>query len=308
MRIAPSLLAATLSFAALAPPAFAAPPLNDNYLASLPVDSVEFSATSDTTEATTQPDVFNPSRDGQPLGGGTTENTVCKGTPFGKTVWYDLAPQADGAVESARAPPGSRRSSPLYEWSESNSQITQLVDCTPVAGGRLQLEVKRSRNYTIQVGGVGGAGGAADAERRLLPRPGRRRRLRRARQVPGGGGDRSLRRLPAGAEGRPERRLRPHRQRRHRPAADRRSRAQGREGRRPLQRLRVADGEGEEARTGVAGQARGQDGARRREHRDPRHAGQDRHRARTASARPGATSSGRCARAGSGHARRSAWR
>lgn len=159
MRIAPFLLAAVAS-AAFAAPALAAPPVNDNYLASLPVDKVEFSATTDTTEATTQPDLFNPSRDGQPLGGGTTENTICKGTPFGKTVWYDLAPQASGAIEVAATAVGFAPVVAVYEWSASNSQITRLLDCTPVVGGRMQLEVTKGRNYTIQVGGAGGAGGA----------------------------------------------------------------------------------------------------------------------------------------------------
>jgi len=170
MRIAPSLLAA-LSVAALAvpAPASAAPPLNDNYLASLPVDSVEFSATTDTTEATTQTDTFNPSRDGAPLGGGTTENTVCKGTPFGKTIWYDLAPQADGAVDISASAVGFTPVVALYEWSESNSQITRLVDCTAASGGRLQLEIKRSRKYTIQVGGVAGAGGAVTLNADYFP-------------------------------------------------------------------------------------------------------------------------------------------
>ena len=38
MRIVPSLIAAAASLAAFAPPALAVPPVNDNYLASLPVD------------------------------------------------------------------------------------------------------------------------------------------------------------------------------------------------------------------------------------------------------------------------------
>ena len=102
MRPARLLLAAALTAAACASApalASAAPPVNDNYLASLPVDQAEFTATTDTTEATTQPDLFNPNRDGQPLGGGAAEPLTCKGTAFGKTVWYDLAPQVDGGVQ-----------------------------------------------------------------------------------------------------------------------------------------------------------------------------------------------------------------
>jgi hypothetical protein len=161
MRIAPTLLATAVALAAFAAPALAAPPVNDHYLASLPVDRVEFASSVDLTEATTQADIFNPSRDGQPLGGGTTENTVCKGTPFGRTAWYDLTPQADGAVEISAAATGFSPVVVVYEWSQSNSQITRMVDCTPVAGGRLQLEVERGRSYTIQLGGAGGLGGPA---------------------------------------------------------------------------------------------------------------------------------------------------
>src|SRR4051812_43029217 len=97
MRPVRLLLAAALTAAAAAGTpavAAAAPPDNDNYLASTAVvlDSTTFSATADTTEATTQPDLFNPNRDGQPLGGGDPEPTTCNGVSFGKTVWYDLAP------------------------------------------------------------------------------------------------------------------------------------------------------------------------------------------------------------------------
>src|SRR5215210_2605573 len=102
MRPARLLFAAALSAAAFtcAPAlAAAAPPSNDNYLASVPVDKPEFTATADTTEATTQADLFNPNRNGAPLGGGEPEPTSCRGTAFGKTVWYDLAPQVDGGVQ-----------------------------------------------------------------------------------------------------------------------------------------------------------------------------------------------------------------
>jgi hypothetical protein len=161
MRIVPSLIAAAAALAVVAPSALAAPPVNDNYLASLPVDKVEFRSTVDLTEATTQPDIFNPSRDGQPLGGGTTENTVCKGTPFGKTAWFDLTPQSDGAIDVSAAGVGFTPVIVLYEWSQANSQITRLVDCTPVAGGRLALDVEKGRSYTIQLGAAGGIGGPA---------------------------------------------------------------------------------------------------------------------------------------------------
>jgi len=143
----------------LAPAAVvAAPPVNDAYLASLPVDNAEFTATADTTEATTQPDLFNPSRSGQPLGGGAPETTNCKGTAFDKTVWYDLAPQADGGV-AIRAT-GFATVVAVYEWSEATSQIRRMVDCsTTTSADDLIVDVRARRNYTIQVGGAGGAFG-----------------------------------------------------------------------------------------------------------------------------------------------------
>ncbi|MDA0180408.1 hypothetical protein OJ997_08900 [Solirubrobacter phytolaccae] len=135
----------------------AAPPPNDPYLASSPIDRAEFTTTVDTTEATTQPDLFNPSRDGLPLGGGTTENTACKGTIFGKTVWYDLPPKFSGGVELS-ATAAFPVAVAVYEWNDA-SQITRMVDCT-TAAEPLRLVLAGKRNYTIQVGGVGAVGGA----------------------------------------------------------------------------------------------------------------------------------------------------
>ena len=162
MRPVRLLLAAALTAAACASApavASAVPPVNDNYLSSLPLDKVEFTATTDTTEATTQAELFNPNRDGQPLGGGGPEPLDCKGTPFGKTVWYDLAPQVNGGVQIRAS--GFQTVVAVYEWSPQNSEITRLVDCTTNGGvDDLLLNVKGKRNYTIQVGGAGGAAGA----------------------------------------------------------------------------------------------------------------------------------------------------
>ena len=70
MRL-PLLIAAALL--ALPATAAAAPPPNDNYLASTTISSQEYRDSVDTTEATTQPDLFNPNRDGLPFGGGDPE-------------------------------------------------------------------------------------------------------------------------------------------------------------------------------------------------------------------------------------------
>src|SRR4051794_16599143 len=150
MRPVRLLLAAALTAAACASApalAAAAPPVNDNYLASLPVDQVEFTGNVDTTEATTQPDLFNPNRDGAPLGGGAAESLDCKGTPFGKTVWYDLAPQVNGGVQ-LRASGTFQPVIAVYEWNVQNSAITRLVDCTANANvDDLLLNVDGKKHY-----------------------------------------------------------------------------------------------------------------------------------------------------------------
>jgi hypothetical protein len=171
MRTVRLLFAAAVTTAALAcAPALAAaaPPANDNYLSSLPVDKTVFTATADTTEATTQPDLFNPSRTGAPLGGGDPETTNCKGTEFGKTVWYDLAPQVDGGVQLRATGFGTVVS--VYEWNAQDSRITRLVDCSASAStDDLLLDVEGKKNYTIQVGGVGGAGGPLTVKADFFP-------------------------------------------------------------------------------------------------------------------------------------------
>src|SRR5690349_15309011 len=123
MRPVRLLFAAALTAAACAgtsSPAFAAPPVNDNYLSSLLVDQVEFKTTVDTTEATTQPDLFNPNRDGQPLGGYIAEPTDCAGTAFGKTVWYDLAPPVDGGLQIRAGGTGFQAVVAVYEYGDDS--------------------------------------------------------------------------------------------------------------------------------------------------------------------------------------------
>jgi hypothetical protein len=149
----------SLSVLAVAPAAaLAAPPANDNYLASLPVTpQAENVLQVDTTEATTQADTFNPSRDGQPLGGGDPETTACNGVGFGKTVWYDFAPPVNYGVQLRAS--GFAAVVAVYEWNPTNSRITRLVGCE-ATGNDLLLDLEGGKNYTIQVGGVAGAGGA----------------------------------------------------------------------------------------------------------------------------------------------------
>ncbi len=149
--------AASISAPALAA---AAPPPNDNYLASTTITSSPFSDVLDTTEATTQPDLFNPSAQGQPLGGAGPEPTTCNGVPIGKTVWYDLSAASAGGVE-VQTSAAFDQAIAVYEWNPIDSKITKLVTCqnTPGTGEDLLLQVAKGKAYTFQVGGVNGAGG-----------------------------------------------------------------------------------------------------------------------------------------------------
>jgi hypothetical protein len=165
-----SLLLATVAGAALATaaPAAALPPANDNYLASTAINAAgkamapEFTDSVDTTEATTQTDLFNPSSLGQPLGGAGPENTQCNGVPFGKTAWYDFHPPVNGGVEITTA--GFDAVVTIYEWSDATAQITRTVQCHDRSGLSEDMIVPTVRGghaYTVQVGGVSGPGGIA---------------------------------------------------------------------------------------------------------------------------------------------------
>jgi hypothetical protein len=159
---------ATAALTATTAPALASPPPNDNYLASTalnraggPLPSV-LTDQVDTTEATTQSDLFNPGPDGLPLGGDGPEPTQCHGTVFGKTVWWDFHPPVDGGVEIKTAA-GFDSVVTIYQWSDQTSRIVRMIDCQNTPGPTEDLvlpqEVKGGRAYTIQVGGVSGPGG-----------------------------------------------------------------------------------------------------------------------------------------------------
>ncbi len=160
MRL-PLLLAAALL--ALPASAAAAPPPNDNYLASTTIGAKEYRDSVDTTEATTQADTFNPSRDGLPTGGGgDAEPTSCgAGSTYGKTAWWDFKPPSDGGVQ-IRANGGFDVVVAVYTWNERTSRITRRVRCQNDEAGSedvLLPRVSAGTNYTIQVGGANGAGG-----------------------------------------------------------------------------------------------------------------------------------------------------
>jgi hypothetical protein len=153
--------------ALVAPVASAAPPPNDNYLASLQMvegDRVarQFSEVVSTTEATVQADLFNPSRDGLPLGGGGPERTNCDGTDYGHTVWYDFLPEISGGAEITAT--GYDTVVGVYEYDVRTARITRTLTCQNAGAGENVIlpAVAGGRAYTIQVGGVGAAAGALD--------------------------------------------------------------------------------------------------------------------------------------------------
>jgi hypothetical protein len=150
--------------------AAAAPPPNDNYLASTTITQSPFTDTVDTSEATTQPDLFNPNAQGQPLGGYVAENTTCNGVGFGKTVWYDLQPDRPGGVEIDTS--GFDDVVTVYQWG-ADSKIIRQVTCqrmsTAETPGQLLLSVDKGKAYTFQVGGVNGAGGPLSFHLEFFP-------------------------------------------------------------------------------------------------------------------------------------------
>jgi hypothetical protein len=169
MRLPLLMIAAALALPATAA---AAPPPNDNYLASTTIASEEYRDTVDTTEATTQPDTFNPNRDGLPFGGGDPEPTSCGGaSSYGKTAWWDFKAPSDGGVE-IRANGGFDVVVAVHTWSERTSRITRTIRCQNDEATSESLVIPRvsaGTNYTIQVGGANGAGGPLNLEFTYFP-------------------------------------------------------------------------------------------------------------------------------------------
>ena len=105
----------------------------------------------DTTEATTQPDLFAPE---VASGGGGPENTLCNGRAFGKTVWYDVHPDVDGALEIQTG--GFDVAIDVYEFNNQSAKILRSVACSAETGTQdfIVPRIEGKRHYTIQVGGL----------------------------------------------------------------------------------------------------------------------------------------------------------
>ena len=148
--------------------AIAAPPANDNYLGSTTIVEADgslpgdYTDNVDTTEASTQPDTFNPTRDGAPASGGKPEPTGCPGgAAMGKTVWWDFVPPVPGGVEIVAS--GIDAVVAIYEWNANTSQLGALVTCQNDSSGATETVLESALSartpYTIQVGGANGIGG-----------------------------------------------------------------------------------------------------------------------------------------------------
>lgn len=146
--------------------AAAAPPLNDNYLSSLPINRRGTVLTRqtvkdlrDTREATVQADLFTP-----PAAGGGAENINCKGSFYGKTVWYDFHPDSYGTAELQSA--GYDGVIAVYEFDPNTSRPVRVVACQNDAGvtDDLFVAVERGHSYTVQIGGVAAGSGPASGD------------------------------------------------------------------------------------------------------------------------------------------------
>jgi hypothetical protein len=155
---------ASMTASAAAP----APPINDNYLESLnlnkPGTALNRTETlrdvRDTTAATIQPDIFNPTSHGGP-----PELTGCNGVGESGTIWYDFYPDANGVVRiRTSATLGTIMAVMPFDSKTllpDNSQRRCAVNQTTMAG-ELFDNVKAGQAYTVQIGGVAGVQGSVE--------------------------------------------------------------------------------------------------------------------------------------------------
>ena len=168
MRLPHLVVSAAVALLAVPASAVGAPPPNDHYLGSTTINRPDgtmirgYRDSADTSDATTQPDIFNPDRNGRPFAGGGPEPTSCPGgTTYGRTAWWDFRPPSAGRVRIG-AEGGFDVVVAVHTWSSSTTRITGTVVCqNDVAGSEdvLLPQVRKGTNYTIQVGGAGATGG-----------------------------------------------------------------------------------------------------------------------------------------------------
>jgi hypothetical protein len=155
-----------LALSAAAPAAGPTPPINDDYLFSLelnsqgrPLNSTDtLKDVRNTTAATVQSNIFDPPH---PNLLGPAELTNCHGTSYGKTVWYDFYPNANG-IARIRAS-GFDNVVTLYPFNVPTAlpdvARKRCVHQSSFPSEELDAPVSKGRAYTIQIGGAGAAGG-----------------------------------------------------------------------------------------------------------------------------------------------------
>jgi hypothetical protein len=155
-----------LALSAAAPAVGPSPPINDDYLLSLEINSrgQQLNSTDtlkdvrNTAAATVQSNIFNPPH---PNISGPAEVTKCHGTSYGKTVWYDFYPNANG-IARIRAS-GFDNVITLYPFNVSTSlpdvAHKRCVHQSTSPSEELDAQVSKGRAYTFQIGGAGTAGG-----------------------------------------------------------------------------------------------------------------------------------------------------
>jgi hypothetical protein len=167
MRFRAALAALAAAAVCLAPaPAYAqSPPPNDNYLSSTIIPQaanptfhqVLYTDTQDTTAATVQADMFNPDQSGVPFAGGGPEPLTCKGTSYGRTIWYDMHPATpEGLLLQASGFPNVIA---VYQWSKTTTKIIRQVGCQVQSSTApntfvLPFELQKGKLYTVQIGGI----------------------------------------------------------------------------------------------------------------------------------------------------------
>lgn len=125
--------------------------------------------TVDTRAATTQSDLFVPG--GSPSG--VPEPTVCNGVTYGRTVWYDFVPHVDGDVLLQASAFGFNPAMRVITFDRRSSRPSGQLGCaTQLLSGLVQVGVKgvrRSRGYSVQVGGVRNTGGVLEFDLNFTP-------------------------------------------------------------------------------------------------------------------------------------------
>jgi hypothetical protein len=160
-RRATAVVTAGFAALAIASPAAAQAPANDNYLDSIainqrntPLSQDQFRDTRDTTLATVQGDLFTP-----PGAGGGPEFTMCGSFGYGKTVWYDFYPHVNGSVRILTT--GFDTVVGVVPWNPDTllpftAEWYCYDDPTPTTLEDVSFPVTGGRAYTLQIGGYAG--------------------------------------------------------------------------------------------------------------------------------------------------------